>query len=605
MSLGFNLVQGEAYARFWESLPSWSAWTLVFIMAIAGSVLIMQRSELVLNGVRDAWISAKPGTKGTLYVLWCLFVPLLFDGSRFANGFVRQDDFSFLQVVRENDRLLPQLLLHHNDHALPLFRYQVWLIVKLAGPDIGAVGLAHWVNGLIFFSCTGLLLAGTWLLRELNCSALARFVFPFLLWLWPGWGEFTAGFFTYVIYVQVVACGTASAAAACRYFRNGSRAWGALSLLFIVLAVGINTSGYSAFAIAGVFCLCDFASQREARSLKFLGGLLVTFLLLQIFFYVAFSHPYSPRELVQNPTGKSLSSLDLPVNRTAFLPVVLALLSGLGGVILGYVAPIFLQFYNARLSPNMVFALTGLQLAVFVALTCWFWPSFKRLGAKDRILAVGLGICMLSTVGMLALARPHHLVATPIFLWHPKYLVFSISWLCLGGVFLADRCRLFQSPRPRPVATRCVFLLLVGMWFTYSIWSCERALLPGPTAYIPRGRYGNEVTAKARFEQYQAVMKQLKALAEEQAAGRWVELPYPEKWSEAFFKTYTLLEWGGDFTPRGVTHLFWDMPAADPHLNLSGRWVSLDSLDDRMRQRLMGVPWIAPAFRKNGAAATP
>jgi hypothetical protein len=164
---------------------------------------------------------------------------------------------------------------------------------------------------------------------------------------------------------------------------------------------------------------------------------------------------------------------------------------------------------------------------------------------------------------------------------------------------------LFDGAQPLRVAIRGAAVLLFGMWFTFSVWHFERALLPEPSAYNSRGRYGNLVTAQARAQQYQAVMEQLMALAAKQAAGRSLELPFPEKWSAAFFKEYTLLEWGGDYTSRGVTHLFWDMPAADPSLKLTGRWVPVDSLDESTRQRLMAVPWLAPAFGTNEAEVTP
>lgn len=589
-----GLPQGGAYRRLYGFLPVWGAWTIGFaLFAMLVWKVVSGRAPTLPSPLAARRITDWRMASGI--VLFCLVVLVVFDGAGFLHGFFRQDDFSFLQVVRENERLLPQLRLYHNDHAYPLFRLEVWSLVKLAGPAADATFLAGWFNALIFLSCTGLLIGGCWTLHEARCSPLALFTLPVFLWLWPGWGEFTAGYFTLTAYVQVQAISFCATAAMLRGFHGESNAWLGLSLLLVLAAVGIDTSGLSVFATLAIVSVTVLRRGRNARWVGFACGLIAAFLVTRWFFGSVFAHPYSAREFVQNPAGKAFELSALTAGKAPMLPSALALLTGLGGIMTGYFVPPFLQLFNGRLPASLTLSLYGAQLVVVCVAGRLCWPALRRLDSRDLFVAVAFAVNALVGVALVAFARSTQAAAAPTMLWPAKYLAFSVCWLCLAAIYVGDRlCLAGAVARPRMVAGLCV-AGMAGAWFCSSNWHLERALFPAPIAYVARGRFGNVENAKARAQQYRSVIGDLADLARVNCS-KEIALPYPDSWNMAFFARYAVLEWVYDRTPFGVTHLFWDFPAASPGLALRGRWRPLSEIPPATREHMTKLAWLRPAF---------
>ncbi len=496
-----GLPQGDVYRRLYGFLPVWGAWTIGYALTAA---LVWKVVSWRLKDVPSPPHARRMSDWRTAagLILLCLTVLVFFDGNGFLNGFFRQDDFSFLQVVRDNERLLPQLRLYHNDHADPLFRLQVWSVVQLAGPTADATLLAGWFNALIFLSCTGLLIGGCWTLHEARCSPLTLFVLPFFLWLWPGWGEFTAGYFTLTAYVQVQAISFCATAAMLRGFNRTSNAWLSLSVLLVLIAVSIDTSGLSVFATLAIVSLTVLRRGGNARWVGFVLGLVVAFLITEWFFASVFAHPYSLREFVQNPTGKAFGFSALNTVKAPSLPSALALLTGLGGIITGYFLPSFLQLFNGRLPANLTLSLYAVQLVVVCVAGRLLWPALRRLNLRDQCVTVAFAINALIGVALVVLARSTQAPAAPTMLWPAKYMAFSVCWLCLAAIYVGDRLCLARGvSRARIVPALC-FAGAAGVWFFCSYWYLERALFPEPIAYVARGRFGNVDNAKARTQQY-------------------------------------------------------------------------------------------------------
>lgn len=585
-----GLPQGDFYRRLYGFLPVWLGFTLAFGLLVT-LVHVTIRSRL--DALPAGRLSSVSG--GLCLVLFCTVLVLGFDGAGITHGFFRQDDFSFLQVARESPDLGSQMLLRHNDHVYPLFRLQVWAVTRLAGPGAEPAELAAWFNGLTFATCLALLLSAGWLLHELGGSQLAVYLLVFGLWVWPGWGEFTSGYYTLAVYLQVQTMAAAAVAAALR--SRVASAWLAISLGFVGLALALNTSGalalVAAFAIS--FALPGYGGTPSVRRYRLaLLGMLAAFCLV----YLAVAqHAPSPRELVQNPSGTMLGASIADRLRDHGIAILPAGLAGLGGTTVNLVLPTFLQRSAQVVAADLPlrWSLFGLELAFTLVLVAVAWRTLRQLGSPDRRLVLALGVTASAALAMVIIARAHYVATVPVSLWHAKYLLMPTSWLWLIAVFMLDRCSA-TIPPVAPWLRRTAFLAAAaGLWFTVSVRQAEQALLPNTLAYSARGRWGNAENAKTRRAEHARLMQELDSLRSGNPAAE-VLLPAPETWQAEFFRHYPALEWATDFTPRGVTHLFADFPAAAPCLSLRIRWHPMTNPTPHQREKLRRIPWLESAF---------
>jgi len=594
-----NLPQGDAWQRLYSFLP----WWLLATCALGAVAFVLWR--VFGPRVRDLWPAASRrfGTFRGLAMLvgFCGLLLAASDYSGFLHGFFRQDDFSFLQVTRETPGLGRQMLLLHNDHLLPLYRLQVGLLVGMAGPSADATALAAWFNALSFLSCLGLVLAGCWVLHELGASRISVLTFAFFLWLWPGWGEFTAGFYTFSGYVQIQALAMGSIAAVLRGLKRGTPGWLGIGLSLAAMASLIGTSGLYVLLALGTVSLAGMrSSARPLAARQFLLGVAVLFILIGAFYFLSGRHERSARELVQNPGTVSLGLSTFIGFLAQFPAVCLAGLSALPGALLSLVTPTFLQMAvnDEQVAPSLYRNFLALQGSVLVGLVLILARQWPKLRSADRPLAVALGINALLCFGMVLLARTSYAVAVPVPLWHAKYMIMPFSWTMLTLFFLADRFWLSSDQSPSWLPPTLFTAFFAGCWIHASFWHLERTVLPEPLAYVARGRWGNVNNAEARALQFHAVLTDLQSIARQQQ-NQSIALPDPESWAPVFYARFPLLEWGGESTPRGVTHLFGDVLAASPVDNLSTQWIPIKHLTPSDRAFLTRIPWLAPLPNPN------
>jgi hypothetical protein len=579
-----GLPQGDSYARGYAFLPRWIVFSLGFALA-AYLAWRLVRSRM---GPLRRWGALRLGS-GREFLglgLFCVLVVGAFDAPRFMEGFFRQDDFSFLQVVRETAGLCRQLLLYHNDHLYPLYRLEVWGIVTGAGPTASTGALAAGFNAVNAATCAFMLLSGCWLLHELGASRLTLLAFTFLTWAWPGWGEFTAGYYTLSAYVQVQALGFGACAAMLRGLRRGSAAWLALSLLLAVGAAGTDVTGVSVFA--ALLLLCAAFRYREKlplrrRTLLAILGTLVAVCAL----WIALAHPYSARELVQNPRGHAVSLAG--ASRLLQRPVALlgTLLALLGGLFLNLVAPAFLQVAALKVGASAALrqGLLGLEILASLGIAGVAWRRLRLNSSADRGCILALSGCAAACLGMVIAGRPSYALEMPTVLWQAKYMVMPTCWIAVALALYFERA-------PRFVPAGALFgAAALALWLTVGYAQWERTLLPGPMGYIGRGRWGNLDNARARSQHYRRVMEDLESIA---AAGgsRTVVLPPPSAWAAQFYRVHSILEWGGDERSNGVTYLFWDLLAVCPDRELTGRWAPYGALSPLQRKHLEQVDWL-------------
>ncbi len=591
-----HLPAGESFRGLYALLP----WWLLFSMGtfVTGMVLCGLLRRWPLPPWRWTGRAAANGRDAFAVGLFCATALAGFDGPGFIHGFFRQDDFSFLQVTREVPGLVNQMLVLHNDHGYPLFRGEFWALTKLAGIDADTSTLVAWFNGFDFLCCLSLLAAGCWLLHEFGVSLAGLFAFPLLLLLWPGWGEFTTGYYTLCAYVQVVAVGLASAAALVRGRRHRSSGWLGVSLLLTAVAASLDTSGLAVFPMVAAIGL-GLMNRPGAisRTRPYWLGFGLLLLLCAAFYFALGHHTYSPRELVQNPRGMALTP-DAITSGLRSHPgaATLRVVTLPGAVALAFFAPTFLPLALVSRTPPtaLLAAIQIFEIAATAVALVLVWRIWRRLPAPDRLPAGALFLNILAGTLLVVLARSDYAAHVPVPLWHAKYLLIPITWFTLAIVLVVDRSRIRSTAAamPRSVA---VFGLLGIVWMTVSYREFERAMVPHPLAYTGRGRWGNVQNAIARAESYRAVSRDLAEIARQQNTGR-VALPPWENWSASFYRRHGLLEWGGDHTTRGVTHLFWDFLAAAPNLRLSGEYQAANLFPPESQVFLSQFDWLAGAF---------
>jgi hypothetical protein len=594
-SILIDLPQGETWRRLYGFLPAWSAASLAF--ALGSWLLWRALAGRIRGGWRAATTRADKGRQLIVLLLYCLAVVLACDGLALSQGFFRQDDFSFLQVTRETPLLAEQLLIRHNDHVCVFYRFEIWLLVHLAGPQANALALAAWFNVTNLLSCLSLLLASCWLLHELGGSRLSLFCLAGLVWLWPGWGEFTAGYYTISLYLQIQAAGLAAAAALTRGHRLRSTTWLAIGLLLALVAAGLGSAGVPVFLAVGGICgalLWTGAPHRELRICWVL--LLVGFVIVASAYLWIGGWPRTPRELVQNPQALTVGPATLGSALTHFPSLFASGIAAALNLPLMWFVPTFLQLsvHGEQVSSGVlwVYAFTTSLLVGVGAI--FGRPIWRRLGPNDCIVALALFTNSLLFILLVLVARTSYATAVPAPLWPAKYVMFPLTWWLIGVVFIADRLWLARS-EPAGKWPALIFLgSILGIWFTCSLWHLEGTLLPAPLPYVARGRSGNLITTRARAIQYRQFMGELAPLAAIHG-NRALILPPPEIWSGTFFNRYPLLEWGSDHASRGVTHLFWDMPAAAPAQAIHGRWAIAGDFGGAERAELAElakIPWL-------------
>jgi len=567
----------------WDALFGFAPIAIVGWLAFVLIAGVMLKSIARLPPSVVEWCSGRftgPRQFGAL-ALGLLALILIVDGSSFWNGFFRQDDFSFLAVAREGHSISQQMIMYHNDHLYLLFRLQVSALLSVAGPTADEACLAGWFNLVSLFAHASVLWAGAWLLQEAGAKRAAIMSAALITWAWPGWAEFTTGYYAIGVYVQVLALGLAGSSATLRYLRTGHRRWQLGAIGLATIAVGLNISGLWAFVAQALAVICfRWPAWRDRRGLSHLVSALSLFIVSTLVLMVGLRHDRSAREYVQNPTGSTVDSQFAHMGRQPIAVTGLTLLSAPGGSLLSLATPPYLQFGARKIAdrPVLQSAMTGLQLIPVVALLVWFLRRKAHPPRAEVRFPMFAFMVVLVLAAMVILARPDYAAASPVFLWLPKYQVSLWVWAVLGLAFLIERF-LVSRPKPEVAILKGLSLtIMLSVAFTLFHASFEKAVEPGPVSYISQGRLAHLAAAKIRRADYREVMAILKNHQHAQKSDA-IQLPPWANWKNAFTLKYPLLEWSGDTGVSGVTYLFADLPFARPESNLRVEWAPSPKFD--------------------------
>jgi hypothetical protein len=523
-------------------------------------------------------------------VAGCTALLLATDHLGFTHGFFRWDDFSFLQVASEDRPLGKMLNLYHNDHSLPLFRLWVWTFVTWAGPAATTDELALFFNAAIFFTCLGVLLGGTVLLSICGVRRITAVCFCVFAWMWPGWGEFTTGFFTLIAYPQTLVFGFFATALCAHAFKGEGRWPFWLAGLFCTLvAGGIDISGVWIFFAIGGFAFA-FGGWRNRTVRQITPWLLMCFGLVAYYHLAWFHHAPEPRELVQNPLGRSVNHSLIGNALDHFWRLPLATVSGLGGTLLSIFTPGFLgmtapQFYGNGLRSTPLYLAEFSAVAGIVILG---WRQGHRTSAADRRLLAAFAWPVIVIIGMTVIARVQNL-DLPGTLWPTKYLCLPQTWAVLALVFLLDRTALADSARASRAARWIVVSLIAAGWLITTFWFMEKSL-GIHTARRPSGRQGNTEAAIMRRNDFQKFQTNIQELA--RRTGRQsLDIPPPD----GFYWAHPYLEYGYD-PVLGGTYQFSDLMAAAPSFGITLKVRPREEISPETLTAIQNIPSLAQTF---------
>jgi len=590
------LATGQVYHKFLSFLPIWLLTT--FLVALAAWLALRRFKPTLKN----------PSAKGSSERLSrFLFAPLKFrndwawlagscsllllatDYHGFTQAFFRWDDFSFIQATRETPSL-PQLLnMYHSDHSLPLFRLWVSGLVALVGSDASAAELARAFNVVNYLTCLAVLLSGAALLARCAVHRITAVCFCLFAWCWPGWGEFTTGFYTLIVYPQTLVCGFTAITLLLHYLRTGLTCWLISGVTCTILACGLDVSGVWVFPAIGGF-LWAVGNWRSHTVRRLFPWLLLAFALCAYYHLVWFKHPFSGRELVQNPSGQALNH-SLLANLTVHAwKLPLSIVSGLGGTLLSEITPGFFglaapQFYGNFLRGTPIYLAEVLTLGG----TGWLvWRHRNYLSSADRRWLAALAFPMLVLISMTSIARVHGL-DLPGTLWPTKYLCLPQAWAVLAAVFLLDRVAL-RSPESAATAARWLAgALVAGIWLVSSFWYLERTL-EIPTARRPAGRQGNTEAAIRRRAEFTTFQHNIEELAE-RIGRKQIDVPPPD----GIYWAHPNLEFGYG-AKLGGTYLFTDLLSVAPVSGITLRERPRNEVDADILSAIDGMPTLQRVF---------
>lgn len=370
-----------------------------------------------------------------LIVAGCLLIVLVFDLPGFVHGFFRLDDFEFLRVVRQ-ENVFQQLLLPHGGHSLPLFRGEMYALATVCGSAPLSFNLVN------LATCVALLAAGCWLLAELEVGWLGLAGFASLNWFWPGWGDFTAGYYCMLGYVQGVALGIAALAALLRAAATGRGRWLVLALVLAGAALGLGLASAWVLPALWLFAAAVWPPRNIAAALprRFVIGFTAVAVAFAAWNLVIFRHGGFLGPAMGGPAGTA--------------GVLGALLPAVGGVMLFTFLPVQAGSLNTG---GLVYTLE------IAAIGAGIWFGFRlarRLGRTDRRLLLALGATLLVQIAMIAVARRPLLNG---FYWPAKWTAMAHCTFVVMVVFWADRCVRLAPRGGEPAVKWAAAVFLAGL----------------------------------------------------------------------------------------------------------------------------------------------
>lgn len=460
----------------------WFGWTALLGAGIAAVLELFRRVAPSSHKRVASWMvefgGAAPRGIGAALAACagCAVLVAGLDGQAFRHGFFRLDDFHLLSVARTVP-FPAQLWLAHGDHSMPLFRVELAGLLASAGASPACFNTAN------FFGCTSLLIAGCWLLAEMRARWASLVVFATVTWAWPGWAEFTEGYYVLSVYVQSGTFGLVALAALIRGSRTGETRWFVLSALGTLAAALIDLSGVWVFGAELAFLWAVWPDlrtlPRAARCAIALG--VGAFLVVLAFNGAVFRHGGF---LIQAGPPPSISA------------TALAVVSGIAGRLCELALPFHPAFLFAH---SLAYGAEAIVLAGAMVVA---WRVGRRMDSRDRRLLVAIGASLLGCIALVAVARHPDEAG---FFWPPKWTCLAHVWLVIAVALIVDRTLLHPTNLARSLGGIAAGLIVV-IWLSFTGSAIASAV------HAPQGRVHALARAQGRtreFARFQAAVTDL------------------------------------------------------------------------------------------------
>lgn len=574
-------------------------WSVVSAIAWALGAALLWVGWRSLSGTTHAQlaaVAAQPLEGRRCWLVAAVLIAgllLIVDGRGFAHGFFRYDDFAFVADARTAGSFGEYLRMYHNDHSLPLYRLQVWSLLKLAGPESSAAQLAVLFNLSAFVTFFLLLGSGLWVLTLLGVGRLAAACFVALLWFWPGWGEFVAGFYTLLGYPQTVVLGFAALGVLLHFSQKGGTL-PVVGLFLLTLACTLLIlPGVWAVPALLAFALALPGTVPPARRRLALAAVAAAGVVALVYHAGIAPHAFTPRELVQNPSGGLANTSVMHNLRQYGLMMPVRFLSGLGGVFVSGAVPPLLERLPLRpqFTAGWNTAVSAAEIAGCIAVV---GAGLALLRGPDRRWLLAAGVALAVPVAMVVLARVN-LADMPGSFWPAKYKCISYCWFALAVALLLDRRFRLQRTAGAP-------LLATALLLGATAWAClaEQQLERRLALQLPwwaGGREHNVAMARLRRDDYARLLADTGQLA---TALRTTSVSLPA--GTVVAEPYPSLELGTDAV-RGANYQFLDLYALGGDRSWSVQRAPVNQLDEPTQRALAGIPRLARLYAT--AAPTP
>jgi hypothetical protein len=462
---------------------------LAFFCAAGVSRLLTRFND---NSCRTAWATVSRVSMQVprglrqwfMIILGCLLVVLVFDLSGFLHGFFRLDDFEYLRVVRQ-ENIFRQLLLPHGGHSLPFFRVEMLALATVSGPT---PPLFNFVN---LTTCVALLATGCWLLVEMGVGWLGLAAFVGLNWFWPGWGDFTAGYFSLLDYVQGYALGFAAIAALLRTATTGRRLWLAMAFVLATAALGVGLVSTWVLPAMLTFAAANWSARGGATVL--LRPFVIGFAMVTVAFTVCNLLIFRHGEFL----GPDMGGPSHPAG------MLWSLLSGVGGVMLYTLLPVQAGSLNTGGLVH-VLEIGAIGLGLWPVLRLW-----PRLDRTNRRLLLAAVVTLLVQIAMIVIARRPLLAG---FYWSAKWTAMAHCTFVIIVALVVDRCVRLAPRGGEPVVKWAAAFFLVGLWAAVA----TPHLLDAMGAPVSRANnVRNAISRRTDFDRLSASIERLAFLSKQ------------------------------------------------------------------------------------------
>ncbi|MDM8553617.1 hypothetical protein QUF75_02670 [Desulfococcaceae bacterium HSG7] len=352
------------------------------------------------------------------FIIIIIGFTLIFETGTFFFAYYQGDDFT--HIVQAHYEPLSQLLLRiAGDHIMLFLRLQWWLMWKFFHYNLWCYRLAVILN---FFL---VVMTGVVFLKKLGCQGLGLLAFIVMCAGWPLWGKVTSGYFTLMVYNEVIWLAFSVFAFQLHYSHTKRSVFLLCAAVCCIVACLQGLYGMwvpIAWLIIGIIGHINFCSKfiliNYLKSEKYtIASVALTLLVTSVFYYIAY-----------DKQGGFLTMRD-PLATHNISDFVLQLWEFMSmGLLVSMLVP---YYYIFRDYASIIFMLKATSSVIFIIVSFIVWHHIR---GKSRWVSVGLFMITIGVSMMVCIARPY---SDPFY--DPRHLCMPFILFCICMAFIIDK----------------------------------------------------------------------------------------------------------------------------------------------------------------------